>query len=44
MSVDPAPLSERQETVSRSEMEMDDVDSLGNQADVSDDVQALLND
>lgn len=42
MSVDPDPLAERQETVSRSELEMDDVESVEEIADVDEEIAEIL--
>lgn len=42
MTVDPDPLSERQKTVSRSELQMDDLSSMSDNAQVSDEIQDLL--
>lgn len=42
MSVDPEPIAERHRTVSRSELEMDDVESLGDMANTDDAIEEIL--
>lgn len=42
MTVDPDPIAERQETVSRSELKMDDVEAMSDQADVDDAIEEML--